>query len=308
MIEQLQKIITEEKLSHAYMIEGINRGQLKQEALELSSAILCSDDVCRSRVEQHNHSDFYWLETDEQTIKKEMIEEVLHQMNQKPVEGRYKVYVIVDFDKVTAQGENAILKFLEEPPPMTIALLVTTKSSDILPTIHSRCQHLSLSSAAADDIQSRLENGGIHSAVAATMAALSFDEEEAKQWMEEKNFTDIRTAVVKWADGLLRDSQMALIQIPELLQTAAVREQQLMAVDLLQLYLQDMMYVKINKEDRLSYPDHKTKMETMVQSLSLVRCIHWIDIVIEGKKKLLQYVNPTLVFEQIAIHIAKEVK
>lgn len=308
MITQLQKIIREDKLSHAYMIEGINKGRLKQEALEIASAILCNDDVCVSRVEQHNHADFYWLETEEQTIKKEMIEEVLHQMNQKPIEGRYKVYIIVDFDKVTPQGENAILKFLEEPPPATIALLLTTKAGDILPTIHSRCQHLSISSEEASDIQSRLENGGIHPTIAATMTALSFDEETAQLWIEEKEFAEVRRAVIRWADVLIRDNQMALIQIPELLQTASAREQQLMIIDLLQLYLQDIMYIKIEKGNHLSYPDQKTNMTAAISSISLVRCIQWIDIVIEGKKKLLQYVNPTLVFEQIAIHIAKEVK
>ncbi len=36
-------------------------------------------------------------------------------MNQLPIEGQYKVYIIEDFEKLTVQGENSILKFLEEP-------------------------------------------------------------------------------------------------------------------------------------------------------------------------------------------------
>lgn len=44
-------------------------------------------------------------------------------MNQLPIEGQYKVYIIEDFEKLTVQGENSILKFLEEPPDNTIAIL-----------------------------------------------------------------------------------------------------------------------------------------------------------------------------------------
>ena len=48
-------------------------------------------------------------------------------MNQLPIEGTYKVYIIEDFEKLTVQGENSILKFLEEPPENTIAILISTK-------------------------------------------------------------------------------------------------------------------------------------------------------------------------------------
>ena len=48
-------------------------------------------------------------------------------MNQLPIEGTHKVYIIEDFEKLTVQGENSILKFLEEPPENTIAILLSTK-------------------------------------------------------------------------------------------------------------------------------------------------------------------------------------
>ncbi|WP_165981125.1 DNA polymerase III subunit delta' [Macrococcus lamae] len=304
MNTQLQQFITSEKLSHAYLMESTQRTALKQEAIQFAADILGNDDTVRSRVFNHNHSDFYWLETDEPTIKKEMIEEVLHRMNQKPVEGQYKVYVIVDFDKVTIQGENSILKFLEEPPPNTIALLLTTKPREILPTIHSRCQHISVSAQSA---RTALVNGGVSDELAATFTALSFGEEEANLWLEEKEFTQLRTAVLKWADTMMTDSRMGLVQIVDLLQTASDREQQLLAIDLLQLYFQDILYIKLGN-DHLSFPDHQPKLEMLGKNMSLSQCVHWIDMMLAGKKNLLQYVSPMLVFEHIAIQIAKEVK
>lgn len=307
MNRQLQQLVTANKLSHAYLMEGTQRTALKEEAIQFAAHILAADDTARSRVFSHNHSDFYWLETDEQSIKKEMIEELLHRMNQKPVEGDYKVYVIVDFDKVTVQGENSILKFLEEPPPNTVALLLTTKSGEILPTIHSRCQHISVSAPSDDTLRTALINGGIREAQAATLVALSFGEEEANDWMEEKEFTQLRTAMLKWADMMMTDSTMGLVQIVDLLQIVSDREQQLLALDMLQLYFQDMIYIKLNNH-HLSFPDHQPKLETLARHRSLSECVKWIDVVLLGKRNLLQYVSPMLVFEHIAIQIAKEVK
>ncbi|MDI1802145.1 DNA polymerase III subunit delta', partial [Staphylococcus aureus] len=75
-------------------------------------------------------------------IKKEQVEQLVRHMNQLPIESTNKVYIIEDFEKLTVQGENSILKFLEEPPDNTIAILLSTKPEQILDTIHSRCQHV----------------------------------------------------------------------------------------------------------------------------------------------------------------------
>ncbi|WP_165980754.1 DNA polymerase III subunit delta' [Macrococcus carouselicus] len=302
MINQLEKLASNEKLSHAYLFEGTLRDDIKQQALDFAVRILCDDAQCESRIRSHNFADFYWLESEEQTIKKEMIEDVLHRMNQKPVEGDYKVYVIVDFDKVTVQGENSILKFLEEPPPNTIALLLTTKAGDILPTIHSRCQHIVIHS---ENHYDQMLKAGIHPDLAATLAALSFSSEEAEEWLEDKEFEELRSALLKWVELMQKDSQMGLIQLVELLQTANEREHQLLMFDMLQLYFQDMIYIKIERQNQLSYPEHEIKTKQLSERLSLQTLTHWIDTTQQAKQKLLQYVSPMLVMEQVAIEMAK---
>jgi len=302
MINHLERLLNKEKLSHAYLFEGTLRDDLKQQALEFATRILCQDEQCESRVYQHNYADFYWLETDEQTIKKEMIEDVLHRMNQKPVEGIHKVYVIVDFDKVTVQGENSILKFLEEPPANTIALLLTTKAGDILPTIHSRCQHIIIHSASTYEEMLKLD---IHADIAATLAAMSFSTDEAQEWIQDKSFEELRRALLKWADQIQKDALMGLIQLVDLLHEANERESQLLMLDMLQLYFQDMIYLKIGRKAPTSYPDHEIKLKQLSERVSLRTLTQWIDTTQKAKQKLLQYVSPMLVMEQIAIEIAK---
>lgn len=56
-----------------------------------------------------------------------------------PVQGKKKLLVIRDANLLTTEAQNALLKFLEEPPAHMIILLVTESLQSLLPTIQSRC-------------------------------------------------------------------------------------------------------------------------------------------------------------------------
>lgn len=306
MQEQLQYLIENNKLSHAYLFDGQNRSQLKEEALAFAARILChEDETCQSRVENLNHADFLLLETTEATIKKEMIEDVLHRMNQKPIEGTYKVYIIMDFDKVTVQGENSILKFLEEPPENTIAILVTNAPKSILPTIHSRCQHIFIQ-ATENNLAERTDLD-IPKSLLATMSGLNFSEADAIEWNETHDFTEIKSVIIKWCQSILNSDTMGLIQIVSILDTLDSREKQLVGIDLIQLYLQDLMYVLIGDEV-VSFPESIQILQQQANQLTIEKCVRMIDHTLNAKQKLLQYVNVTLVYEEMAIQMLDEVK
>lgn len=58
----------------------------------------------------------------------------------KPIKSKNKVVVIQQAELLTIPAQNALLKLLEEPPDNTYIILTTTDSKVLLPTIHSRCQ------------------------------------------------------------------------------------------------------------------------------------------------------------------------
>lgn len=58
----------------------------------------------------------------------------------KAFEASYKVVVIWHVDKIRMEAANAFLKLLEEPPEQTVILMTAEDTSQILPTILSRCQ------------------------------------------------------------------------------------------------------------------------------------------------------------------------
>ncbi|WP_164993444.1 DNA polymerase III subunit delta' [Macrococcus sp. DPC7161] len=294
MLNQLQTIIEQNKINHAYLFEGDRLSDLNEQAVLFAQAILCSDDICKLKVEQGNHADFLFIDSKEQTIKKEAIEHVLHRMNQKPIEGTYKVYVISEFDKVTTQGENSILKFLEEPPENTIAILTSTHSNHILPTIHSRCQHIHIPSAEMDLV----EIPGIQPATLQTMQQLKLSQKDAEYWIEQ-SFNEIRSAVINWCKSLLNDGTMSLIKIVDIVSLLDSREKQLMFIDMMQLYFQDLLYKKMN----VAPVSYREVEGVQVDMLSIDNLVVYIDATLNAKEKLMQYVNITLVLEQLGIRI-----
>lgn len=57
-----------------------------------------------------------------------------------PYEGNARFFIIDDAEKMNDSAANALLKTLEEPPPTTYIVLITSRPDSLLPTIRSRCQ------------------------------------------------------------------------------------------------------------------------------------------------------------------------
>lgn len=60
----------------------------------------------------------------------------------KPYHGHAKVFIIDEAELLGNEAQNLLLKTLEEPPPNTFFILITTRPDTLLPTILSRCQSL----------------------------------------------------------------------------------------------------------------------------------------------------------------------
>jgi len=88
-----------------------------------------------------------------------------------PAGGRWQVMVVEDADRLTDQAGNALLKAIEEPTPHTVWVLCAPAVDDVLPTVRSRCRHVSLrtpSSAAVAEVLVRRD--GVDPAMAAFAA------------------------------------------------------------------------------------------------------------------------------------------
>ena len=128
-------------------------------------------------VEQHKHPDLFWIEAEGEgatrSIKVETVRELLHSLSLAPVESTHRVVVLCDAHLMTDSGKNALLKTLEEPNQSVVLILTAPSVDQVLPTIASRCQVMTLRPASPQAIAAALEQRGIEPTQAAFVARLS---------------------------------------------------------------------------------------------------------------------------------------
>ena len=80
---------------------------------------------------------------DGQTLKITELRQGLAAASQKPL-GVYRLLLIIKADELKETLQNTLLKFLEEPPSLTIVLLQANDSNKLLPTVKSRLEQIIL--------------------------------------------------------------------------------------------------------------------------------------------------------------------
>ena len=92
------------------------------------------------------HPDVMRLSPEEgsQYIKIEQVRALIDEMALTPHGGGYKVAILMPAHSLYPHAAQALLKTLEEPPPRTLLMLVTSQPSRLLPTVRSRCSRLRL--------------------------------------------------------------------------------------------------------------------------------------------------------------------
>ncbi len=130
------------KCSHAWLFSGTNGIGKKLIAKHIASWILSGNfDVVPRDIEIINHPDLMVIEEEGQ-IKVDLIRDVIHFLNLKPVNSTHKVVIIDNVDNINVNAVNALLKSIEEPPAGSIILLISSQYNALPVTILSRCSML----------------------------------------------------------------------------------------------------------------------------------------------------------------------
>ena len=149
-IEFLQKELKLERESGTYLFYGMDRETLKKFAKSFAKSLNCNNykddfcDVCESciRIEKETHGDLEILE-DITGIKIEKVRELAYKDSITSYEGKKKIYIIRDIEKLRKESANALLKMIEEPNRGSFFIL-TSSGLNILPTIKSRALLLNI--------------------------------------------------------------------------------------------------------------------------------------------------------------------
>ncbi len=166
LVKTLENAIKSNRIHHAYVLSGIRGCGKTSTARILAKALNCEngpsiswdkDDSQVKAIEAGSHVDVLEFDAASHTGVDD-IKELFEGVHYKPVQGRYKVYIIDEVHMLSKHAFNALLKTLEEPPEHVKFIFATTEVNKIPVTVLSRCQRFDLKRISSDDLFNHFAN------------------------------------------------------------------------------------------------------------------------------------------------------
>jgi DNA polymerase-3 subunit delta' len=312
--KMLKNSIVRNRVSHAYLFEGV-RGTGKREAgLLLAKSLFCQNprdgyipcEACLNckRMDTGNHPDFHLIEPEGSTIKKQQILDLQEEFSKTGVESKLKIYMIVHADRITVNAANSLLKFLEEPNQQTHAILLTEQVQKILPTILSRCQILTFMPLSPDHLIEKMIENGVDALTAPLLAQLTNNVDEALELSKNDWFAQAQKIVVKLYEMLKKNPLEALVALQDdWFEHFKDKEQLDRGLDLLLLFYKDLLYIQLDKHDRIVFQKEKGRLQQYALQTSGRSLAEQMSAILETKKKLHANMNPQLLMEQLVLKL-----
>lgn len=178
--QQLQAAYTQGRLPHALLLTGPEGIGLEQFAYSLAARLLCKEQqlmqtacgTCKACIlfQAGTHPDMYNIQPEAKgkQIKVDAIRELIEHIYKKSQYGQYKLAIINPAEAMNRSAANSLLKTLEEPPPLTLLVLLSSQTALLPITIRSRCQRIyfpaSYDMHTQEWLQSRLKDQQINAA------------------------------------------------------------------------------------------------------------------------------------------------
>ena len=148
--DNLTNSLSRGRASHFYLLTGPAGSGKHTLARLLAAALMCDSSqrpcmtctACR-KILSGIHPDFITVEDPEhKNVAVKLIRQVRDDMFIRPNEGSHKIYFLPQ--ALGTEGQNALLKILEEPPDYGVFILLAENPETLLPTVRSRCVELKL--------------------------------------------------------------------------------------------------------------------------------------------------------------------
>lgn len=301
IINSLEGDLVNKSYSHAYLFCG-SRGIGKfSHAKNFARAILKDDSEALrffSGIDDYEDADLYIVKN-QGNIKKEEIEEIIENSFSKPYSGSHKIVIIDDFDKVTVEGQNALLKTLEEPMDYLILILISSTMKKILPTIISRCRVLKFSDVTGDRIEDFLKKKNITEKNARLFSRLSNGNVSlALKYSEDPELLSKREDLIKVLDKMIRNTEFIF---DEFIFFKDNREDFAEILNFMLTWYLDLIYLKSGREEKIVNTDKIDLLK--LENISVDRAIKSYDAIINALVRNEKNINFDLNVETLLMEL-----
>jgi DNA polymerase-3 subunit delta' len=261
--------------------------------------------VCPSclKIKHNNHPDIFFIEAEGQFIRINAIREIQEQMTFKPMEGRNRVFVIDNADKMNDQAANALLKTLEEPTPANILILVTAKPYTLPSTIISRCRHMRFNPLTTDTVAKFLvERMDMEKKNALLLAGLSGGSIGQALELNNEDVISYRTDTLNLLANTKRSEPLSLLAFASFFGQDKKEIKQ--GFNILRTCFRDaLVYRETRNDQMLINSDNSSYIASLASRLTGSQILQNISLLERAEETIEQNVNKSLTLEAMAFKL-----
>ncbi len=311
----LRNAIRKNRLAHAYLFTGVDGIGKCTTATNLAMVINCllpkdwdSCGECLScrKISCGNHPDVQIIEPHGQFIRIEQVRELSRSLCFRPIEGKKRVCIIVNGERMQDIAANALLKTLEEPPSHTLIVITAPEPKDLLPTIVSRCQNIGFNPLTPAIITKRLcEERGLDRRTAHILSFLAEGSLGRALNMDSQSLLEKREHVINEVCSISFREAGRISAFAEVMGKS--NDDLLDTLEILNSLFRDIMVLKNAKEDvcPIIHVDYMDKIRDWSKQFSSRQLFEIFTAINETKKAINRNANRVLALETMLLTISR---
>jgi len=306
-------------IPHALLFTGIEGVGKESTALAFAMACNCAGEdssktrpqpdipcgICKScrKIEAGNHPDIIRVIPSGPFIKIKQIRALCQTLAMKPYEAKRRVVIITDAQAMNPAAGNAFLKMLEEPPLRTILILVATHTSDLLPTIVSRCQQIRFKPISRKQLEAVLvERHGLDPGEAMIISTMAGGSLSRALSMHKTRWVSRRNWIIKEMDALSSGPVNRLMAFSEKLSRNKDTLQE--SLDVMKTWLRDLVVGQMNPE-RIVNQDLASEIQQDPHKMNIHVLLDKIDTIQATQNAIQTGTNLRLTLEAMVLKLAR---
>lgn len=332
----LKRMMVSDRLPGALLFTGEEGIGKKRFALEIARALNCRTPkdneacgVCSScvRIAKLNYpqrddsddwSQIIWTDhpdvglvvAPKRVLRVEQMRQIEKEANFRPFEGKARVFLVDEADKLNDASANALLKVLEEPPRTSYLILITARPAMLLPTILSRCQMIRFSPLTPDEIETHLVKKDLADKKTARVRARAAGGSIGRALSGDLvTFTSQRKAMLKVLNALvISEDRAQLLRSAEQLNEAQYKEEFEERLEVLETLIRDAWMLSLGVgPSQLVNEDLLAELREVSQKMDPSRAGDWILQIEDLREQLIVNVNRKITTDSLFLVMAGDV-
>lgn len=267
----------------------------------------CGACLACSKVITGNHPDVSFVAVPESktVIGVGEIREAILGLGYVPFEGRTRVTIIEQADKLSNEAQNALLKTLEEPPTSSVLILVTSLEGALIPTVTSRCRVVAFYPLADRLVQEELVKIGAPPDLAVRLARLSQGSLGcALEFFRDPKTLDNRTEVLKLFSQLSGQGLWGATDTAQRLERLATGGLEGLLELGLSVY-RDFLMLSVGCPELGVHEDLRSDFELQVQAIDLGGLRRSFELFRQAQLHRRSHVNPKILLQRLCVGLAQ---